>query len=86
MFDPPFITAATLEKYARTIKLLLAPGGKVLGCTLRENAPLMRSLLGVERMAFLPSVPNLVYQFSAYCNYESALLSQPNPELPEEDA
>jgi hypothetical protein len=86
MFDPPFITAPTLEKYARTIKLLLAPGGKILGCSLRENGPLLHSLLGVECMAFLPSVPNLVYQFNAFCNYDSALLSQRNPELPEEEA
>jgi hypothetical protein len=48
-----------------------------------ENAPLLRELLGLEPQAFLPSLPHLVYQFSFFANYESALMSQPNPELAE---
>jgi hypothetical protein len=83
LIDPPFITHATWQQYATSIKLLLAPGGKVLASTVAENAPLLRELLGLEPQAFLPSLPHLVYQFSFFANYESALMSQPNPELAE---
>jgi hypothetical protein len=31
-----------------------------------------------------PSIPNLVYQYSMYANYESPRLTQPNPEIPED--
>ena len=62
MIDPPFITHACLERYAKTIRLLLAPGGKVLIATVLENAPLLKELLGVEVQNYLPSVPHLVYQ------------------------
>jgi hypothetical protein len=83
MIDPPFITTKCWESYATTIRLLLAPGGKVLASTVRENAPLLKQLLGLEVQAFLPSVPHLVYQFSFFANYESAQLSVSNPECTE---
>ncbi len=65
MIDPPFITAACLEGYAATVRLLLAPGGKVLLSTVRENAALLAGLLGLKPLAFLPSLPHLVYQARA---------------------
>jgi hypothetical protein len=34
---------------------------------------------------FKPSIPNLVYQYRLYTNYESSTLSQLNPEIPEEE-
>ena len=85
LIDPPFITTKCWECYATTIRLLLAPGGKVLASTVRENAPLLKQLLGLERQVFLPSVPSLVYQFSFFCNYDSPQLRHANPELPEQE-
>ena len=66
MIDPPFITAACLEGYAATVRLLLAPGGKVLLSTVRENEALLAGLLGLKPLAFLPSLPHLVYQARAW--------------------
>lgn len=84
--DPPFITTAALTQYATTMRLLLAPGGRLLLSTVRENAELVRGLLGLgPPLRYLPSIPHLVYQFSFFANYESALLGAPNPELPDQD-
>ena len=76
--DPPFITAPVLTSYATSIRLLLAPGGRVLFSTVSENASLLKEL------RFLPSVPHLVYQFSFFASYDSELLSASNPELPDQ--
>ena len=84
--DPPFITAPVVTYYATSIRLLLAPGGRVLFTTVSENAALLKELLGLAGpLQFLPSVPNLVYQFTFFANYDSHLLQQSNPELPSQD-
>ena len=82
--DPPFITAPVLTSYATSIRLLLAPGGRVLFSTVSENASLLKELLGLKELRFLPSVPHLVYQFSFFASYDSELLSASNPELPDQ--
>ena len=52
--------------------------------TVRENAPWLKDLLGVSPQKFRPSIPNLVYQYDLYVNYESEPLSRLNPEIPED--
>ena len=59
---------------------------KVLASTIPENAAMMHELLGVTEQRFKPSIPNLVYQYSLYTNYESAGLGVENPEIPAEDS
>ena len=82
--DPPFITTPVLTSYATSIKLLLAPGGRVLLTTVPENAALLKELLGLAGpLRFLPSIPHLVYQFGFFASYDSQLLSASNPELPD---
>ena len=95
LIDPPFITREVWEKYTEAVKLLLKPNGKILLSTickslytfclltscLAENESLMMELLGVKSQSFKPSIPNLVYQYSLYANYESKLLSNSNPEI-----
>ena len=82
VIDPPFITREVWEKYTEAAKLLLIPeGGIVLGSTIDENESFMQELLGCSRKAYRPSIPNLVYQYSLYANYESDGLSQGNPEI-----
>lgn len=44
----------------------------------------MQELLGANPCKFKPSIPNLVYQYSLYVNYESHRLSAENPEIPAE--
>ena len=34
-------------------------------------------------IAFLPSIPHLVYQYNLYTNYNSDVYSKKNPEIPE---
>lgn len=66
--------------------MLLRPGGPgfVLCSTIMENAPFMQELLRATPCEFKPSIPNLVYQYSLYVNYESKRLSNSNPEIPPE--
>lgn len=79
--DPPFIVRDAWEKYATTVRVLLAPGGKILLSTIAENAAMMAELLDVRPTQFRPSIPNLVYQYALYTNYDSPGLAEPNPEI-----
>ena len=80
MIDPPFITADVGS--AETARLLLRPGGLVVLTTVIENAPLLTDLFGVFPRVWLPSIPNLPYQYAAYTNFDAPRLSKPNPEVP----
>jgi hypothetical protein len=85
VIDPPFITREVWEKYATATKLIIAPGAKILLSTIDENEPFIEELLGAKRRVFRPSIPNLVYQYSLYSNYESEGLLSKNPEIPDFD-
>uniref|UniRef100_A0A7S3I0D0 N6-adenine methyltransferase n=1 Tax=Favella ehrenbergii TaxID=182087 RepID=A0A7S3I0D0_9SPIT len=86
VIDPPFITREVWEKYTAAAKRLLRPqGGIILGSTIDENEAFMGELLGCAKKQFRPSIPNLVYQYSLYANYESEGLENPNPEIPPMD-
>ena len=82
VIDPPFITADVWKKYAETARILLRPGGLVVLTTVIENAPLLADLFGVRPRVWLPSIPNLPYQYAAYTNFDAPRLSKPNPEVP----
>mmetsp|Transcript_38190 Transcript_38190/g.56050 ORF Transcript_38190/g.56050 Transcript_38190/m.56050 type:complete len:136 (-) Transcript_38190:30-437(-) len=88
VIDPPFITRDVWEKYTDAAKFLLKKDeqghiiGKILLTTIQENKEMMEELLGVSPTSFLPSIPNLVYQYSLYTNYESERLQELNPEIP----
>lgn len=58
---------------------------RILISTIPENADFLRKELGVEPRPFQPSIPNLVYQYCLYSNYESAPLMELNPEIPQDD-
>jgi EEF1A lysine methyltransferase 1 len=81
LIDPPFVTQDAWQQYAVTAKLLLAPGGKIICTTISENAGLLQALLGVVATPFKPSIPNLVYQYNLFCNFEPVVLCQKNPEI-----
>ena len=93
--DPPFIVREVWEKYAVTCKLLLKEGhdengvplGRMLLTTVNENHAMLQEILGKEVMmtAFMPSIPNLVYQYNLYTNYASEVFSKKNPEIPDFD-
>ena len=84
--DPPFITSEVWEKYASATKWLgLSNGGRIICTTIHENATMMKQLLNLKEQRFRPSIPNLVYQYSSYCNYFSHNLSQLNSEIDDVD-
>ena len=81
VIDPPFITQEVWEKYAEAARLLLVPEGRLILSTICENEAMLQALLGVHPVEFRPSIPNLVYQYSFYANYPTAVLSKRNPEV-----
>lgn len=83
IIDPPFITHDVWLKYAETTKLLLKSDGKICGTTVIENAQLLQAELQLHPTAFMPSIPNLVYQYNLFTNYPSKVFATKNPEIPE---
>jgi len=82
VIDPPFISKSVWKQYAVTAKLLLkSDASHVLATTVDENADLMEALFGCKPVVFRPSVPNLVYQYSVFVNFPSAVLNDINSEL-----
>jgi len=57
------------------------PKGKVLLTTIPEHVQFLHQLLGASIRRFRPSIPNLIYQYSLYTNYPSAILNKLNPEI-----
>lgn len=91
VIDPPFITEEVWTLYAEASKLLLRPDGPkmMLGTTIYENHALLERLFAftgasTQRLAFSPSIPNLIYQYSSYgCGFEPKVMNKANPEIPE---
>ena len=85
VIDPPFITEEVWEKYRVAVEIILKPDGKILASTIDENAGFMMEKLKVRPIKFRPSIPNLVYQYSFYTNYEDDETEVCNPEIPFDD-
>ena len=81
VIDPPFITREVWEKYTVAAKMLMKEDGKLLCSTIDENVEFMAELLAVKNIKFRPSIPNLVYQYSFYTNYEDEKQNEENPEI-----
>mmetsp|Transcript_23689 Transcript_23689/g.21052 ORF Transcript_23689/g.21052 Transcript_23689/m.21052 type:complete len:159 (+) Transcript_23689:52-528(+) len=85
VIDPPYITEEVWAKYAEASRFLLKEGGLILGSTIDENEEMLKNMLGLHRTTFRPSIPNLVYQYSFYVNYEDDACNEKNPEIAEFD-
>jgi hypothetical protein len=82
--DPPFITKDVWEKYAQTVKILAANKDCLILCsTIAENELLMYELMNLKPVAYKPSIPNLVYQYNFYANFNSEHINRKNNEIPE---
>jgi hypothetical protein len=88
LIDPPFITEDVWSKYAITIKKIIQKDengnitGKMLLSSIDENEKLFTKLgLPVVKRKYRPLIPNLVYQYSFFSNYESSTLDSVNPEV-----
>jgi len=87
VIDPPFITRDVWQLYAQTARHLLPEeGGLLVLTTVIENAPMLAELLDARPNVYLPSIPNLPYQYSVYTNFKAPLLDSPNPEVPHDPA
>jgi len=85
VIDPPFISQSVWENYATTAKLLMKDNtARTIATTVDENTALMKDLFGCKPAIFRPSIPHLVYQYSAFTDFISPALSEKNPELVEE--
>ena len=82
-----FITVDVWRRYIETARHLLQPsGGVVILTTVIENAGLLAETLGATPHTYLPSIPNLPYQYALFTNFSSAALDRPNPEVPHDPA
>lgn len=85
--DPPFITQEVWALYAQAIRKIIRKDeqgnitGRVLLSTIEENEQFLTGMLGVQKRAFKPSIPHLVYQYCLFSNYEDEELQKPNPEI-----
>lgn len=85
VIDPPYITEEVWNKYAEASRFLLKEGGLILGSTIDENEEMLKNMLDLHRIKFRPSIPNLVYQYSFYVNYDDEACNEKNPEIQEFD-
>ena len=85
IIDSPLKTRKVWEKYALCAKKLVKENGMWFLSTIDENEEIINELTGATRAQFRPSIPNLVYQYSFYANYEHPGLLEKNPEIPEFD-
>ena len=93
VIDPPFITHEVLSKvafygnetvnrqYVETVNVIKAKECKILFSSIRENAEFFQEKLGLESKQFMPSIPNLVYQYTFFANYDSEGLIKANPKI-----
>lgn len=82
-----FITEDVWRQYIETARHLLAPaGGLVVLTTVLENARLLAESLDAQPNTFLPSIPNLPYQYAVYTNFRTAVLDERNPEVAHDPA
>jgi hypothetical protein len=81
VIDPPFITEDVWQCYTNATKLLMAPNAKILLSSIPENAEMLSNMLDVHICNFRPSIPNLIYQYSFFSNYNSFFTDSFNPEI-----
>ena len=87
LIDPPFITLEVWSKYAATTKHIIQKDdegkitGKILCCSIVENDKMLDELLGLSACMYKPSIPNLIYQYNFYSNYEDEILGSVNEEI-----
>jgi hypothetical protein len=88
IIDPPFISAEVIEAYAKTCRILSNPDvrTRVMISSIAENSECIRQCFdrSLRPVRYMPCIPNLVYQYSLFVNYdpaESSGLLQENPAL-----
>lgn len=90
VIDPPFIDREPWSKFAEFAQLLgkkntdnetPAEGTKYLLCSIAENKEMLKNLLDVDLKNYQPSIPNLIYQYNFYSNYNDKEFDTLNDEI-----
>jgi hypothetical protein len=94
VIDPPFIQEECWRQYGVTSNLLLRKppaqaseneteflGGRAVLTTIIENEDLLFELFNAKPNVFRPSIPNLVYQYHIFTNFNAPDLSMMNDEV-----
>ena len=80
LVDPPYINEEAWTKYSEFVKKIaktrrdennnIVIEAKILTCSIAENQEILSKLLNLKIRKFQPSIPNLVYQYNFFSNYE----------------
>jgi len=90
VIDPPFIDEDPWTKFANFASLIAKKNSegeidnkrtKILLSSIAENKDLLKRLLNVDMRSYQPSIPNLIYQYNFYSNYEDEELDKVNEEI-----
>jgi hypothetical protein len=87
LIDPPFIDKEPWSKFAEfAIRISKKddegkPNVKFLCSSIAENKEMLKNLINVDIKLFQPSIPNLIYQYNFYSNYEDEELNKLNNEI-----
>lgn len=81
IIDPPFIVKEAWIKYAEFTNYIKKNNSNILTCSIFENEKLLYELLKLNKKQYQPSIPNLVYQYNFYSNYNDDELNKDNEEL-----
>ena len=63
------------------MKKIIKPDGKILLSSIDENEEMLKGLLSVQKKKYRPSIPNLVYQYSFFANFDDPQLEIVNEEI-----
>ena len=76
--DPMSPGGSSPVRFAR----LVGTRGLFIGTSVIENADLLKELFDAHPTPFLPSIPNLVYQYNLFTNFRpKSALAESNPEI-----
>ncbi|EGR29840.1 hypothetical protein IMG5_147690 [Ichthyophthirius multifiliis] len=87
LIDPPFITRDVWEKYSEAAKIIGKKDqnnvliANILASSIDENQQMLQELLCLKKRISRPLIPNLVYQYSFFSNYDHEELDAVNPEI-----
>jgi len=89
LIDPPFIDEEPWTKFAKFASIIAKKDDenkidketKILLSSISENKVLVKNLLEVEMRNYQPSIPNLIYQYNFFSNYEDEELNKFNEEI-----
>ena len=91
LVDPPYINEEAWTKYSEFVKKIaktrrdennnIVIEAKILTCSIAENQEILSKLLNLKIRKFQPSIPNLVYQYNFFSNYEDEEFEKKNEEI-----